>query len=209
MPSLPRLVVITDWRLPRTRLLSALERALEAGPDVAVQHRHPEASGRLFLEEARLVADVCRPRGRVLFVNGRLDVALLVGAHLHLPASGPSPRDVRPHLPDGRIISVAVHDAQEAEAATGADFALVSPVFAPGSKPGDTRTPLGPEGFQTLADRLPCPALALGGMTPERARTVPKAWGVAVISAVLEADDPREAARALLDACGDAHSGGE
>ncbi|CAM3824339.1 thiamine phosphate synthase [Corallococcus sp. ZKHCc1 1396] len=201
MPALPRLVVITDWRLPRTRLLSALERALEAGPDVAVQHRHPEASGRLFLEEARLVADVCRARGRALFVNGRLDVALLVGAHLHLPASGPSPRDVRPHLPSGRLVSVAVHDANEAEAALGADLALVSPVFAPGSKPGDTRSPLGPEGFHGLAARLSCPALALGGMTAERAKTVRGAWGVAVISSVLEADDPREAARALLDAC--------
>ncbi|RYZ36315.1 MAG: thiamine phosphate synthase [Myxococcaceae bacterium] len=204
MPSLPRLVVITDWRLPRTRLLSALERALEAGPDVAVQHRHPEASGRLFLEEARLVADVCR--GRALFVNGRLDVALLVGAHLHLTASGPSPRDVRPHLPEGRLISVAVHDAGEAEAAEGADLALVSPVFAPGSKPGDTRSTLGPEGFQALVARLPCPALALGGMTPERARTVPGVRGVAVISAVLEAEDPREAARALLEACAAPHA---
>ncbi|NPC53744.1 thiamine phosphate synthase, partial [Corallococcus exiguus] len=33
------------------------------------------------------------------------------------------------------------------------------------------------------------------------AREVPGAWGVAVISAVLEAEDPRAAARALLDAC--------
>ncbi|MFP2896649.1 thiamine phosphate synthase, partial [Corallococcus sp. 4LFB] len=146
MPALPRLVVITDWRLPRARLLTALERALEAGPEVAVQHRHPEASGRVFLEEARLLAEVCR--GRALFVNGRLDVALLVGAHLHLPASGPSPRDVRPFLPEGRLVSVAVHDAREAEAAVGADLALVSPVFAPGSKPGDTRDTLGPRGFR-------------------------------------------------------------
>ncbi|MBN8227639.1 thiamine phosphate synthase [Corallococcus macrosporus] len=198
MPALPRLVVITDWRLPRTRLLTALERALEAGPEVAVQHRHPEASGRLFLEEARLVAEVCR--GRALFVNGRLDVALLVGAHLHLPASGPSPRDVRPFLPEGRLVSVAVHDAREAEATVGADLALVSPVFAPGSKPGDTRDTLGPHGFRALSERMPCPALALGGMTPERAREVPGAWGVAVISAVLEAGDPRAAARELLDA---------
>ncbi|GMU11407.1 thiamine phosphate synthase [Corallococcus caeni] len=199
MPALPRLVVITDWRLPRARLLNALERALEAGPEVAVQHRHPEASGRVFLEEARLLAEVCR--GRALFVNGRLDVALLMGAHLHLPASGPSPRDVRPFLPEGRLVSVAVHDAREAEAAVGADLALVSPVFAPGSKPGDTRDTLGPCGFRALSERLPCPALALGGMTAERAREVPGAWGVAVISAVLEAADPRAAARALLDSC--------
>ncbi|QSQ26975.1 thiamine phosphate synthase [Pyxidicoccus parkwayensis] len=194
----PRLVVITDWRLPPERLLGAIARALEAGPEVAVQHRHPEASGRQFLEEARLLAGLCGSRGNPLFVNGRLDVALLVGAHIHLPAHGPTPEDVRPHLPSGRLISVAVHDEAEARAARGADLALVSPVYAPGSKPGDTRATLGPEGFEALAALLPCPALALGGITPERAREVRGAAGFAVISSVLEAEDPAEAARAML-----------
>lgn len=198
---MPRLVVITDWRLPPERLLGALARALEASPEVAVQHRHPEASGRRFLEEARQLAALCGARGNPLFVNGRLDVALLVGAHLHLPAHGPTPEDVRPHLPPGRLVSVAVHDTGEARAARGADLALVSPVFAPGSKPGDTRDTLGPGGFQALAAALPCPALALGGITPGRAAAVRGAAGFAVISAVLEAEDPAEAARALLAAC--------
>ncbi len=198
--ALPRLVVITDWRLPPERLLGALARALEAGPGVAVQHRHPDAPARLFLEEARLLAELCRTRGAPLFVNGRLDVALLVGAHLHLPAGGLTPSDVRPLLPAGRLVSLAVHDAAEARLAEGADLALVSPVYAPGSKPGDTRAPLGPEGFRALAEALPCPALALGGVNPERAATLRGAAGFAVISAVLEAANPTEAARALLAA---------
>ncbi|PTL77289.1 thiamine phosphate synthase [Vitiosangium sp. GDMCC 1.1324] len=193
----PRLIVITDWRLPRERLLAALERALEVGPEVAVQHRHPEATARQFLEEARLLAGLCRARGNALFVNGRLDVALLVGAHLHLPAGGLSAGDVRPHLPEGRQVSVAVHDEREARQALGADLALVSPVFPPGSKPDDTRPTLGPEGFRRLASALPCPALALGGITPERASLLAGAAGFAVISGVLEAEDPGAAARAL------------
>ncbi|HEX5744616.1 MAG TPA: thiamine phosphate synthase [Archangium sp.] len=190
-------MVITDWRLPRERLLSALERALEVGPQVAVQHRHPEATARQFLEEARLLAGLCRARGNPLYVNGRLDVALLVGAHLHLPAAGLTPEDVRPHLPPGRQVSVAVHDEQEARRAVGADLALVSPVFSPGSKPEDTRPTLGPEGFRMLAAALPCPALALGGITPERASLLGEAAGFAVISAVLEASNPAEAVKAL------------
>jgi thiamine-phosphate pyrophosphorylase len=200
VPSLPRLILITDWRLPRHRLLQALERALEAGPDVAIQHRHPDAPARTFLEEARVLAALCQPRGNPLFVNGRLDVALLVGSHLHLPSNGPTVADVRPLLPAGRMVSVAVHDMAEARLAQGAELALVSPVFAPGSKPGDTRPPLGPAGFQELMAALPCPALALGGITPERAALLPMAHGFAVISAVLNAEDPAEAARALLQA---------
>ncbi|MGZ3457524.1 MAG: thiamine phosphate synthase [Archangium sp.] len=193
----PRLMVITDWRLPRERLLAALERALEVGPQVAVQHRHPGATGRQFLEEARLLSGLCRARGNPLFVNGRLDVALLVGAHLHLPAGGLTPEEVRPHLPAGRLVSVAVHDEQEAHQARGADLALVSPVFPPGSKPNDTRPPLGPEGFRRLASALSCPALALGGITAGRASLLTGAAGFAVISSVLEAEDPEAAARAL------------
>jgi thiamine-phosphate pyrophosphorylase len=197
--ALPRLIVITDWRLPRRRLLAALERTLEAGPEVAIQHRHPEAPTRLFLEEARTLAELCRARGCSLFVNGRLDVALLVHAHLHLPAQGLTVEEVRPWLPAGRMVSVAVHDMTESQRARGADLALVSPVYPPGSKPRDTRPPLGPDGFRALAASLPCPSLALGGVTPERAARLPEAHGFAVISAVLESQDPAATARSLLD----------
>ena len=121
-----------------------------------------------------------------------------IGAHLHLPAWGPTVHDVRPHLPAGRWVSAAIHDADEARLTRGADLALVSPVYAPGSKPEDSRAPLGPEGFRALAASLTCPAMALGGITPERAVLLPEAQGFAVISAVLEAEDPARAARALL-----------
>ena len=93
---------------------------------------------------------------------------------------------------------MAVHDEQEAHRAVGADLALVSPVFPPGSKPEDTRPTLGPEGFRRLAAALPCPALALGGITPERASRLTGAAGFAVISAVLEAEDPGATTRALF-----------
>ncbi|HLL55734.1 MAG TPA: thiamine phosphate synthase [Myxococcaceae bacterium] len=196
--ALPRLIVITDWSLPRETLLERLAQALAAGPEVAVQHRHPGAPVRAFLEEARALRALCAARGNALFVNGRLDVALRVGAHLHLPAGGPRAAEARPHLPEGRWISAAVHDEAEARDAEGADFALVSPVFAPGSKPEDTRPPLGPEGFRGLARRLSCPAYALGGMDADGAGRLGGVAGVAAITPVLRAADPRRAAAELL-----------
>jgi len=201
MAGLPRLIVITDWALGRDRVLSAVDAALAVSPEVAVQHRHPEAGGRAFLEEARaLRAVVARHPGRRLFVNGRLDVALLVEADLHLPASGPVVSDARPFLPPGRLVSAAVHSAEEARAAAGADLALVSPVFPPGSKPTDPRPPLGPEGFEALRSALACPAFALGGVSAENAGLVRGAAGAAVIGAVMRASDPAGAVEALLAA---------
>lgn len=190
-----RLLLITDWGLED--LPGRVARALEAGPGIAVQHRHPGVSDRQFFEEAQQLSRVCRAAGAPFFVSRRLDVALALDAHLHLPAYALRVADVRPHLPAGRLVSVAVHDEVEAQAAAGADLALVSPVFAPGSKPGDGRPTLGPEGFHRLASALPCPAFALGGIDAARARQLFSAAGLAVVSSVLAAADPLAACRAL------------
>ena len=193
---LPRVVVITDWSVVReeiTRVLRALE---PLGAAVAIQHRHPEATPRAFLEEARFLrASSSLP----LFVNGRLDVALLVGAHLHLPVDGPSVAQVRPHLPAGAQVSVAVHSQAELPRAVGASFALVSPVFPPGSKPEDTRPPLGPDGFESLANALGCAAFALGGVTPRTLRAFhPK--GAAVLSQIWRVNEPRGLVERMIEA---------
>lgn len=190
-----RLVLVTDWGL--ADLASRLEQVLAQVPGVAVQHRHPAADDRQFFEEGQALAALCARYGAPLFINRRLDVALLLGAHLHLPASGLAVADVRPHLP-GRLVSLAVHGAHEAQA--GADLALVSPVFPPGSKPDDTRPPLGVAGFHALAATLPYPAFALGGIDPWSARGLRGAAGLAAISGVLRAEAPAAAARGVLEA---------
>lgn len=171
------------------------------GPDVCIQHRDPGASIRDFLDRARWLAAIVERTGAQLAINGRLDVALLVHAHLHLPVDAPRPGEVRRHLPPDRWLSAAVHSAEELADARGADLFLVSPVHPPGSKPMDSRPPLGPAGFARLAQlAAPVPCFALGGMTPARVRTLPGATGAAVQSAVLGETDPAAAARAFLDA---------
>lgn len=192
-----RVLLITDWSLGAPLLLDRVERALAAGPGLAVQHREPGASARVFFEHAEALAHCCERSGAPLFINGRLDVAQALEAHLHLPAHGLRVADVRPF--HARWLSVAVHDEAEAAQVDGADFALVSPVFRPGSKPQDTRPPLGPEGFSRLAARLPCPAFALGGLDAGRTRAL-GAPGVAVVGDVFHHEDVEARVRALLTA---------
>ncbi len=145
-----------------------------------------------------MLAKLCARHGNPLFINGRLDVALLVGAHLHLPVEAPTPADVRPRLPTGRWVSAAVHDEAQLRRAHGADLLLVSPVFPAGSKKGDSRPTLGPEGYARLRALAVCPAFALGGIRLERLAGLGAVAGVAVQSAVLDAADPGAAAAALL-----------
>src|SRR5262249_21887656 len=173
------------------------------GPAVCLQHRDPGAPVRTFLERARWLAALAERTGVQLAVNGRLDVALLVGANVHLPVDGPRPREVRPLLPPERWVSAAAHSLEELRAANGCDVLLLSPVYSPGSKPGDARPRLGPQGFERLARAAaPTACFALGGLTSARVAGLLPLRGVAVQSGVLRAPDPAAAARAILATLG-------
>ncbi len=188
-----KLLLITDWSRPDC--LAQLGEALKAGPGIAVQHRHPGATDRVFHDEGLRLRDAIG--ATPLFVNGRLDVALELGAHLHLTSRSLLPADVRPHLPPGRWLSASWHPPEAS--ATGVDLLLMSPVFAPHSKPAD-RPPLGPEGFRAHLAHASAPVFALGGLTAERAARLRPVAGVALIGEVLHAASPAHAAEALLRA---------
>lgn len=203
MTALPfRLLLITDWERPDC--LGRVTAALEAGPGLAVLHRHPGAVDRAFFDEGGRLAEACARRGVPLFVGGRLDVALALGAHLHLPGRALAPADVRPH--HGGLLTAAWHPFEEVEPPAGVDALLVSPVFTPGSKPLDTRPTLGPAGYAAARARaggVPC--LALGGVTEGGVAALREAGpvdGAAVVSAVLAAPAPARAAEGLLRALG-------
>jgi len=127
------------------------------------------------------------------------DVALALAADLplHLPATVPVPPGATTW---GRSChgAAALADA----AAEGSRYALLSPVFSPGSKPGDTRPTLGVDGLAAMQP-AGLPVLALGGIDPARAAACVRAGahGVAGIGAFFaDAHVRRNAARALVDA---------
>jgi len=198
-PALPRLHAITDERIARRADLDLLLDDL-AGIELAAHARGRSLSGREHYELAvRLSA---RPSAR-LFVNDRLDVALATRAvGVQLSGAGLQPTDARRVVPDCWI-GRSVHSLDEARAAqdSGADYLLVGPVYHTTTHP--TAIPLG---LGTLGDiaRLGLPVIAIGGVTPERARDAARAgaYGVAAIRAIWDAPDPRESARALSEAVG-------
>jgi thiamine-phosphate pyrophosphorylase len=143
----------------------------------------------------RVTADV----EAALIVAGDLDLAVATGADgVHLAADDPWPTvDAGARLqtaaPRGAWVSRSCHSIDELVAARGrADWATFSPVFATASKPG-----YGPAlGVAALSDghrRVPdLPIVALGGIDPTTARSCVAAGAaaVAVMGAVMRADDP-------------------
>lgn len=138
-------------------------------------------------------------------MNDRADVAVAAGADgVHLPSAGLPPDVARRLVGPDRLVGVSTHSAAEAEAAErgGADFVLFGPVYDTPSK-----RPYGPpRGLEALAEvcrRLRIPVLAVGGVTAARVGELRAAGaaGVAVIRALLEAENPATATKALLAAC--------
>jgi thiamine-phosphate pyrophosphorylase len=154
---LPTLWLVTDWRRLPNPLPAA--RALPRGAGVILRH-YEDPNRRLI---AATLAQLCRQRGLVLLVAGDAGLAAAVGAAgVHLPeAAGRQVMALRRRRP-GWVISLAAHSLPALLRARGADFALLSPVFATGSHPGASA--LGPLRFTALCRRSPVPVLALGGM---------------------------------------------
>jgi thiamine-phosphate pyrophosphorylase len=99
-------------------------------------------------------------------------------------------------LGERALIGVSTH--APGEAATDADFAFFGPVWETPSKGGA-------QGAVRLAAAVRAtriPLLAIGGVTPPHVAEVRAAGaaGVAVIRAILAADDPGAATRALVEA---------
>jgi len=143
-------------------------------------------------------------RGRALFlVNDRLDVALACAADgVHLPERGLSVAVARRLAGDGFIIGRSVHSVTEAVRARdeGADYVQVGSIFASRSHPDQTPAGLGL--VEAVAAAVTIPILAVGGVTAANVGEAMAAGasGAAVISAILAAPSPREAARGLAQA---------
>jgi len=197
---LPRLLLITDRRRV-VDLPGAVERALAAVPSgsTGIILREKDLEGRALATLARALRHVTATRDAPLFVNGRLDIAVAVGADgVHLGGDAPPFSDVRRQAPPGFLIGVSVHG--EERPPEQASYALVSPVFPTASKPGAST--LAVEGLRAACARTRVPVFALGGIdfTNVGACRSAGAWGAAVLGSVLPTADPAAACSVLVRA---------
>jgi thiamine-phosphate pyrophosphorylase len=173
---IPRVVQITG--LPLAELWSRIDRG---GADLAVQLRSPELSTRALYALGQELRARTRRVGAMLWVNDRLDLALLLEADgIHLGRRSIAAPEARRVL-GSILVTRSVHDERELEAARaeGADAALVSPIF-PSPDKGE---PLGLEAIVAMRRLAPeLPLIALGGVTLENARRCLAAGASAVAS---------------------------
>ena len=194
------LYLVTDTALCGERgVVQTVARAVSGGV-TAVQLREPRATTRQLCALGRALLDVLAGTGVPLLVNDRLDVALAVGAQgVHLGQSDLPAQDAHRLAPD-LLLGLSVSTAAEvAEAPDWLDYLGVGPVEATPTKP-EAAAPLGLAGTAALVRSARVPCVAIGGIGPANAAAVRATGvaGIAVVSAVCAAPDPRAAAAALV-----------
>lgn len=210
MPGDLAVYLVTDPDYPGRRTVAevCLE-AVQSGVRV-VQLRDKRASTRSLVEQARALKTRLVPHRAVLLINDRVDVALAAGADgVHLGQDDLDPADARRLLGPEAVIGVSVQTPQEARAAgrCGATYLAASPVYTTPTKP-ELNASLGLDGLRRLRAASTLPLVAIGGIKGENAAEVMAAGadGVAVVSAIMAAEDVSAACRELSRAVAEGRS---
>ena len=200
-----RLHVITDTVIQDRFTHADLARlAAEGGAEIVqFREKHPQTT-RALVEIARAMQAALAGSGTRLLINDRVDVAAAVDAWaVHLGRDDLDPAIARHLLGPEALIGGTANSLAEARAVAAGpvDYLGVGPVFGTTTKANPAPT-LGLDGLAAIVAAVDKPVIAIGSITPDRARDVlaTGAHGIAVVSAVVAAGDPRAVTRAFRDA---------
>jgi len=195
------LYLVTDRGLSRGRSTREIVEAAISGGVTCVQIREKSCGTRAFIDEALSIQAILKKKRVPLIINDRVDVALAVGADgVHLGQQDMPIGLARKIVGSSLIIGISAESTDDALRAEqeGADYIGISPVFATRTKP-DTAPPLGLSGVTEIRRRVDIPLVGIGGINRQNGASVITAGadGIAVVSAIVSAADPGEAAREL------------
>jgi thiamine-phosphate pyrophosphorylase len=201
-----RLYLCTPDRSDFEHFLAA---CIEGGVDV-VQLRDTQHDARSLLDVARRARRVCHDHGVPFILNDRPDLALEVGADgVHVGQDDAPPALARRVLGPGAIVGLSTHTPEELGAAADepVDYVSAGPVSPTPTKPGRPGT--GTAYVSHAAATSAHPFFVTGGVAPATVGEMLDAGArrFVVVRWLTEADDPRDAARALrarIDAAYDA-----
>ncbi|MDA4895554.1 thiamine phosphate synthase, partial [Streptomyces sp. MS2A] len=202
------LYLVTDAALSGPRGVAHVVAAAVDGGVRIVQLREKHAPDAAVAAQLEELSDVIGGRA-LLLVDDRIDAAVEArrrGARVdgvHLGQSDASVLRARELLGPDAVIGLTANtrahlDAVRALPEGTVDYLGVGVIRPTATKP-DHPPALGVDGFAALAAESPVPCVAIGGITAEDvpALRAAGAAGVAVVSALCAAPDPREAAREL------------
>ena len=200
------LYLVTDRSLALGRSLEyVVEEAVKGGVSM-VQLREKDCTTKQFYELAMSLKKVLKPYHVPLIINDRVDIALACDAEgVHIGQRDMPYTVARKLLGKEKIIGLSVENLQDAIDANAfdIDYIGISPVFNTATKT-DTATALGLEGIHDITRISRHPAVGIGGIHASNAGDIITAGaeGISVVSAIMSAVSPRDAAsqlRSIID----------
>jgi thiamine-phosphate pyrophosphorylase len=200
-----RLYGIVDPERTAGRDPVSLVREAIAGGATLIQYRDKTADGRELIERARALRAATEGTGVPLLINDRVDVALAAGADgVHLGQDDMHPIDARRILGPDAIVGLTLKTAEQADAIVRMpfDYSCIGGIFATQSK-NNPSPPIGLDGLAKIAFRArlasSLPVGAIAGIDASNAASVITAGadGIAVVSSLFMASDPRAEAQKL------------
>jgi thiamine-phosphate pyrophosphorylase len=207
LPSAPLLLLVTDRTRYGERTLEDILVAALAGGVNMIELHESDMTARDLMGEAERLRKLALG-GVPLIIYDRVDVAVAARADGVHVAADSLPISAAKQAGRGILVGKSVSSVAEAVSAeqSGADYLMVEPVFF--SHYAQDRSPLGPTLIRRIKAKVHLPLLAGGGITAGNAHQVIAAGadGVSVTTEIVEAYDPRGAARSLVDAMREAWS---
>jgi thiamine-phosphate pyrophosphorylase len=179
-----------------------VERLVPLGIET-VQLRMKGVDDGVLRRQSQRALDLCRAAGVQLIINDAWRIALDIGADdIHLGQDDLAAADLGAIRSGGLRVGISTHDEQELALAldAGADYIALGPVYETKLK----AMRFAPQGLARVSDwkaRIGAlPLVAIGGLTPARARAVLDAGAdsLAVVTDILTHGDPEARVREWL-----------
>lgn len=164
-----------------------------------VQYRDKSADHTRRESDARALLGLCREAGVPLLINDDIALAARIGAAgVHLGEDDADIAGARRQLGSTAIIGASCYNRLERARTAlgeGADYVAFGSLFPSPTKPAAVRAR--PSLLTQARRELPCPIVAIGGITPDNGATVLAAGAdlLAVIGGLETRRDPEQAAR--------------
>ncbi|MGR5232869.1 thiamine phosphate synthase [Vibrio rotiferianus] len=196
-----RLYLVTDDQQDLATLKRVVRKAVEGGVTM-VQVREKHGDVRAFIERAQAVKDILKDTDVPLIINDRVDVALAVDADgVHLGQSDMPAIIARELIGPNKILGLSIENEEQLAEADSLpiDYIGLSAIFATPTKT-NTKKHWGIDGLKMALVATSLPIVAIGGINenniPQLSAT--GVHGLALVSAICHADDPKAASEYLL-----------
>lgn len=196
------LYIVTDKKIAGCHSMTQIVKSAIIGGATIVQYREKTTNTKEMVKQARLLHKITIKTKTPLIINDRIDIALAIGAEgVHVGQDDMPALLARKIIGIKMILGVSVNTVKQAIQAEkdGADYIGAGPVFKTLTKL-DADPAIGLQKLKNIKKAVSIPVVAIGGINAKNIKSIIQiADGVAVVSTVVGAKNPKTAAKELSE----------